>query len=743
MNEIPFGEWLKRRRKASGWTQEGLADRVGCSAIAVRKFEAEERRPSAQIVERLAHLFHIPANEQAAFLRFARGDWSAPPNIATMDPWTETKPRTRTNLPASLSSYIGREKEIDDLIGYLHKSETRLVTLIGPPGIGKTRLSLETARQLLDHFTDGVFFVPLAPLTDSRLIPDAILHSLNFVEAKDQSPLVQLQDGIGSRRILLLLDNCEHLIEEAALLASGLLSACSSLTILATSRESLRIPGEWLYAVPTLRIPDAASTIDVDSAFDFSALKLFAERARAARADFKLSAGNLPAVISICNQLDGLPLAIELVATRIRLMSPKALLERLNDSFILSADGMRAVPARQKTLFNAIGWTYHSLPQDEQKLFQYLSVFSGGFLLNTAEAMFSSYFEAKAVTDLVMSLADKSMLQRNTDSNGDARFSMLVTIQQFAFSQLKASGDEALARDAHLGWFVEFSEKENIEIRGPSQVESARRVEREQDNFRAALAWSVTSHKTESALRLLSNLGWHWELQAHYREAHDWLVKIRSLPAVDRHPLLYARILNHIGRYFWTQETYEEARAMLEESRALTSALGSEGETTFAEACNWLALLVTFQDRDHERARSLCGQGLQLYERNSDEWGMALSTFHLGLVEDNLRHANEAHELFQKSLILFKELGDLFFISRVSLFMGYLFMDQEKYEEARFWVEEHIRIDTELQFWDGIAEGWRDLGYLYKKMGDAERSQECLARCREVCVEHGLTKTLA
>lgn len=587
-----------------------------------------------------------------------------------------------------------------------------------------------------------MYFAPLAPLTDPRLIPATLLQALNFVEAKDQPPMQQLMDGIGSRRLLLVLDNCEHLIEDIAPLASGLLSACSSLTILATSRESLRIPGEWLYAVPTLRMPDSASTIDVDSAFNFSALKLFIERAQAARADFKLSAENLPAVISICHQLDGLPLAIELIATRIRLMSPQALLERLNDSFILSADGMRAVPARQKTLFNAIGWTYHSLPQDEQKLFQYLSVFSGGFFLSTAETMFSRFFEARNITDMVMSLADKSMLQRNADSNGDIRFSMLVTIQQFASSQLKTSGSETLARDAHLHWFVEFSAKENAEIRRPSQVESARRVEREQDNFRAALAWSVASHKTESALGLLSNLGWHWELQAHYREAHDWLIRIRSLPDAGQHPLLYAKVLNHIGRYFWTQETFEEARTMLGESRTLASALGADGETTLAEACNWLALLVTFQDRHYERARALCEQGLRLYQKNNDPWGMALSTFHLGLVEDNLKHTQEAHALLEKSLNMFKELGDLFFISRVCLFLGYLFMAQKAYEEARVYIEEHIRIDTELQFWDGIADGWRDMSYLYTEQGEEKKSRECLERCRMICAEHGLTKPL-
>lgn len=741
MTEIPFGEWLKRQRKASGWTQEQLADKVGCSAIAIRKFESEERRPSEQIVERLAHIFYIPAKEQTAFLRFARGDWSSLPEIKIDSPWSQTG--KYSNLPASLSSFIGREQQIADLTAYLQNPQARLVTLIGPPGIGKTRLSLETARNSIQYFKDGACFVPLAPLTDPHLIPVTILQALNFVEAKDQPPIQQLMDGIGSRRILLVLDNCEHLIEDVALLASGLLSACSSLTILATSRESLRIPGEWLYNVPTLELPEKTASLEEITTARFPAITLFAERARAVRADFQLTAENLGTVINICRQLDGLPLAIELIATRLRLMSPQALLEQMNESFVLSVDGMRAVPARQKTLFNAIGWTYHSLPQDEQKIFQYLSVFSGGFFLSTAEAMFSRFFQKKSVDNLIMSITDKSMLQRAVEANGEVRFSMLSTIQQFASSRLKSSGSETLARDAHLNWFVKFSAQENLKIRGPGQVESARRVEREQDNFRAALAWSVTSRKTESALRLLSNLGWHWELQAHYREAHDWLMKIRSLPDVGRYPLLYAQVLNHIGRYLWTQESFEEARSMLEESRALTSALGSGGETILAGTLNWLVLLVVFQDHNHDQARLLCRQSVQLYKQNNDDWGVALSTFHLGLVEDNLGNIKEAKDLFQKSMRMFTEVGDLFFMSRVSLFLGYLFLKEENYDEARLHFEEHLRIDTELLFWDGIAEGWRDLSYLYQKQGNEEKAQECLERSREICLMHGLIKTLA
>ncbi len=741
MADVSFGEWLKRQRKATGLTQEQLANQVGCSAIAIRKIEAAERRPSAQIVERLALIFHISKNEQKDFLRFARSESDFSLSAIGKDkPWQNLRRSESSNLPAQLNSFVGREREMMDVHAYLQKEDTRLVTLVGPPGIGKTRLSLEAARASLADFADGIFFIPLAALDDPSLIPLTILQALDYVETGEPSPVKQLSKGIGSKRILLVLDNCEHLIDDVALLASELLSACSRLTILATSRESLRIPGEWLYSIPTLGVPKDNLSIHIETAANFPALTLFAERARAVRADFALSAENVQAVASICVQLDGLPLAIELIATRIRLMSAQSLLKNLTDTFILSADGMRAVSARQKTLNNAIGWTYNLLPVDEQKLFDYLAVLSGGFSLHAAEAIVSGIFAEKSVMDLVMSLSDKSMLQRELDENGEVRFSMLVTLQQFALGRLRASGSEAQVRDEHLAHFVKLSERENVEIRGPGQVESARRIQREHDNLRAALEWSISSQKTESALRLLSALGWHWEIQGHYREARNWLDRIRAMPNVLQYPVLYARILNHIGRYYWTQDAFDEAREMLEESERLSLQLGSQGEICLAEASNWLGLLVTFYDQDLERARFLFERGLELYERHGEPWGTALSTFHLGLLEDKLNHADRAFSLLQSGLAMFQQLGDQFFISRTSLFLGYLYLDREDYEKTRYYFEEHMRIDTELQFWDGIAEGWRDLGALYKKQGDLQKAEDCLERSRQVCDDHGLFK---
>jgi len=738
MRELSFGEWLKRQRGALGLTQKQLANQIGCSEITLRKLEAEERRPSEQMIERLSLIFNIPKNEQKNFLRFARGNWDAVPSSAEENyPWNKDNRSAPSNLPAPINSFIGREKELAEIRGYLERDDIRLITLIGPPGIGKTRLSLEISRTSFANFPDGVFFVPLASLDNPQLISSTILQALDYVESRELSPLIQLLNGIGSKHILLVLDNCEHLIEGIAPLASELLSACSRLKIIATSRESLRIPGEWLYSIPTLDVP---KEVDISSVENFPALMLFAERARAVRADFTLNADNIQAVIAICAQLDGLPLAIELIASRIRLMSAKALLENLNASFVLSADGMRAVAARQKTLNNAINWTYNQLPQDEKRLFEFASIFSGRFSFQAAEGVFANNFKDKSIRDLIMSLSDKSMLQRSVDESGEVRFSMLVTIQQFALRRLQESEAEVQARDAHLAYYLKLSERENLEIRGPGQVESARRIRWEHDNLRAALEWGISTQNTESALRLLAALGWHWELQAHYRESLNWLERIRALPDGMQYPLPYAHILSHVGRYLWTQDTFEEARKLLLEGQELASQLGREGETCMAVVLNWLGLLATFQDEDYEKAHSLLTNGLTLYRKNDNDWGVALSTFHLGILDEKFGHIGDALTLLEKGLAMFQELGDLFFIARTSIFLGYLHLNQNNFDEAHHYFSEHLRIDTELQFWDGIAEGWRDHGILFQKKGEIQKAEEYFERGRTICREHGLIK---
>jgi predicted ATPase/DNA-binding XRE family transcriptional regulator len=744
IQEHSFGYWLRLRRKALDLTREALAERVGCSAATIRKIEAEERRPSAQIAERLAIILNIPPEEYEAFLQFARGNiQSIIGESSENKPWKTTKPTARTNLPAKTTSLIGRERDIALVTEYLVSEDHRLVTLIGPPGIGKTRLSLETARGLIPHFPEGVFFVELAPLEDACLLLPTIGQALGYVETKSQPANHDLMDGIGDKHLLLVVDNCEHLIEEIAPLVADLLKSCSRLRILATSREGLRIPGEWLYSVPALEMPKAPSTIDVETASRFPAMTLFAERARAVYPNFTLNAGNIQPVAAICAQLDGLPLAIELIATRVRLMSPQALLERLTESFLLSADGRRAVSAHQKTLGDAIGWSYDFLSPEEQQLFAGLGVFSGGFTLEAAESIFSSLsidnpLAKKTVSDLILSLSDKSLLQRTYDHQGEIRFSMLVTIRNYALSRLRYLGLEENVCDRHLAYFLDFAEKGDRELRGPQQVKWGQRLEAEQDNFRAAFDWSLSSSKTEAALRLLSALGWSWELQGRYAEARNWFEKARILPGAADYPTIYARILNHIGRQCWTQEKYQEANVLLEESRAIALSLGNESEAILAETLNWLGMAVLLGDRGPDAAKSLLNNGLEIYQKLGDRRGEALSIFHLGIAESDQGHIDSALLHYEKSRTIFKEYGDLFFVARVDLFLGHEYLKTGNAAKAEYLFEEQIRIDQELQFWDGLADAWRAMGYLRLYQGKYDQAEAYFEESLRVSREHGL-----
>lgn len=735
MADVPFGEWLKRQRKAHGLTQEQLASQVHCSTSALRKIEAEERRASVQFVGLIAEIFKIPSDERTALLKFARGDLQVNPGALRVD---HGLLKYRTNLPASTTSFIGREKEIAEVSEYLLNKDIRLVTLIGSPGIGKTRLSIETVRKTFSHFPDGTFFVPLASLDNPSQIALSIFQTLGYVEEKEDSALDRIIDGIGDKQLLLVLDNAEHLIDEVAPLASRLLSACSKLKIMVTSRESLRVSGEWLYHVPALNLPKEYSTFDLDEALTFPALTLFAERARAVRSDFMLDADNIQTVSSICAQLDGLPLAIELIAARIRLMSPQTLLERLNDQFILSANGMRADSTRQKTLENAIGWSYALLSPDEQRLFIYLSIFSGGFTLDAAESMFSEMFINKPVRDLIALLLDKSLIHLKVNDLGEIRYDILVTIQQFALNYPRRSGSESEVHNLHLTYFLELAEQADAQAHGPDQVKWMDRLNNELNNFRAALNWSIVSEQSELCLQLFNALAWTWNVRWSRSEAYGWFEKIQSLSSVDRQSLPFAKLLNSIGLGLWRIGKYGDARSALEESLAISTRLGAAGELTQAEALNLLGMVARWGDEDVNLAESYFNQSLVLMQRNEDDWGVAWNFFHLGIIDSDRNQNESARSRLEKSLVMFTELGDAWGEGRVSQFLGMLHLKLGDFKTASFYFEQHLKNDECIRFNDGISVALLNLGELHRLQGEYIQAEEYYGRSLAISREYGM-----
>ena len=499
----------------------------------------------------------------------------------------------------------------------------------------------------------------------------AVTQSLGYVGARNISAQEQLIIGTGEKQMLILLDNLEQIIEGAAPLISDLLSACPRLKILTTSREALRVPGEWLYPVPTLEIPTESQlhSLSPEGASQYAALTLFAERARAVRSDFVLDADNFPTVAAICTRLDGLPLAIELIAARIRLMSPQALLAKLNNQFVLSADGMRAVPARQKTLHNAISWSYNLLSAEEQNLFVRLSVFSGGFTLDAAEAVFTRTVTNKTVSDLIVLLLDKSLLQRTLDFRGEPHFNMLVTIQQFAINHLRQRDEEIEARNWHLAYFLDLAERGDQEMHGPGQIEWLTRLNAMRDNLRAGLEWAMETRQTGMALQLARKLHWFWFMRGDFVEARHWFRRVLDMPDTYVYPEAQAEALSQLAYHSYQLAGKEgvEGRSFLEQ--ALSIARLNSDRQTINKALAILGLYLK-EEGNSAAAQSVGEESKACFQEVHDDWEYEHAVLCLAVQSVIGRDWEIALALFHQALAGFQKLDDTYFQSVALRYMG-------------------------------------------------------------------------
>lgn len=738
MTDLTFGEWLKQHRNSRGLTQKQLADRLGCATITLRKIESNERRPSVQIAQRIAETFNIPEKGHKQFIEFARGDWASQPSEQKQaTPWREH----RSNLPAPVTPLIGRQKEITDIHGYLLREEIRLVTLIGPPGIGKTRLGIEGAREAFTDFPDGVYFVPLAPLHNPSLIAPTVTQALGYIGTKDHAPQEQLRLGVGGKRILIVLDNCEHLIEDVASLASDLLSACPRLKILATSREVLRVHGEWLFPVPPLETPNEGSVVDDVSAYP--SLALFTERARAVSPQFAVTDENIGSILAICAKLDGLPLAIELIAARMRLMTPQTLLEKLNEQFILSADGPRAAPTRQKTLGDAIDWSYNLLSRNEQKLFAYLSVFSGGFTLDMVEAIFSDTFTQEPVSNLVLSLFDKSLLQRAADENKETRYAMLVTIQDFARGRLREMGAETEACNWHLAYFSELARQARPHLRSTEQAMWLDRFDAEHDNIRAALSWAQASSSIVTGLDLATNLEMFWIYRAYLREPCLALENLLAAsPPID--PVqAFARGHLVAGTLQMFLENYAVAHAHAKESERLYLQLGPTYKAGLADARNLIVYTGTEFMGDPIRSRQAHEENLKLFQEAGDRWMIAHTLFNIGTAFRKSEEFTKARQAFEQSLALFRECGDNFRVAHLNVFLAWIATAEGRQAEARTRLEEVISFRRKVRFNIQMEVDLYMLGMVALREGDHSRAKAWFSECLLFVQQIGVDKQIA
>ncbi|HZD55651.1 MAG TPA: tetratricopeptide repeat protein, partial [Anaerolineales bacterium] len=595
--------------------------------------------------------------------------------------------RPPNNLPVQLTSFIGRSKERDDVKQMLSKQ--RLLTLTGPSGSGKTRLALQVAADLTGQFEHGVFFVALAPITEPGFVASTIAQSLGIIESSGRSIMDSLKDYLQNKSLLLLLDNFEQVIS-AAPLVTELLVACSELKILITSREGLRISGEIEYPVAPLALPDLKQLPPLESFSQYAAVELFIQRAKAVKPDFRITNDTAPAVAEICYRLDGLPLAIELAAARIKLLPPRAMLTRMEHRLEFLTGGGRDLPSRQQTLRNAIAWSYDLLDENEKILFRRLSVFVGGCTLDAAEAVTGDNPARGAVLDRLESLLDKSLLQEVEGTNSELRFMMLGTVREFGLEQLKASSEQAGIQSRHANYFLSIAEQTEARLESAGQVEWINRMEQEHDNLRAALEWSKTADGTaETCLRLASALGLFWEARGYYTEGRELLAAILLTEPARGRTAARARILARAAELAFRQSDFPATTSFAEESLAIYREVGDR--QGIASALIKLGNAAT-EKGNYVTASGFLEEALKTWRQLEDKHGIARALISSAWVALRSAQYGLAKTRLEEALALSRQLGDTRSIGFELSGLGEVALRQGDYLRARQLVEESLEL---------------------------------------------------
>jgi predicted ATPase len=646
----------------------------------------------------------------------------------------------RGNLPMPLTGLIGRDVELDRLEPLFKQSRSRLLTLSGPGGVGKTRLAIEVARRLQADFADGVVFASLAPIRDALLLPSTLARAFDVVELEGRSVTDGLTDFVGQRRLLLVLDNCEHLIDACAATVATLLLACPGLHVLATSRMALRIRGEQVFLLQPLSLPELSLDTPSAAIEQSPAVALFVERAREAYPDFSVDSRNLGDVAAICQRVDGLPLAIELAAAQVAYASPRALLARLTPSLPLLHGGAHDLPARQQTLRSTIDWSYKLLSEDARRLFRRLAVCVGGFTVEAAAAvggMESS--DPLAVLFELENLVAASLLVAAQGFEVEPRFSMLDTIRDFGLEKLAESGELETTRTSHLAWSLALAERAAAELTGPEQEEWLQRLDLEHANLQAALHHAQPPH--EVGVRLAVALWRFWYTRGYLAVGRRWLEAAIASDAGSTSTR--ASALHGAGMLAWRQGDYDQARAWHEESLALRRELGDrQGIASSLENLG----MVAWRQSDYAQARALHEQSLALRRELGDAQGSASSLYSLGAAMAEQGEYAAAEVVHQESLAIRRELGDKQGVAGSLNALGMLAWELGDDASAAPLHAESLALVRELGDQKGIANSLNNLGNLADARGDYEDAerlhQESLAIMRELDDRQGIAASL-
>ena len=724
--DVPFGVRLRRLREAAGLTQEELAGRAGLSARAISGLERGERRhPYPHTVRSLADALGLADDERAALLAAMPGRGGAAQAPATAPP--------ESDLPMPATPLLGRERELREVRGLL--GEVRLLTLTGTGGVGKTRLALEAARASL---AEGLFlpadvaFVALAPLEDPVLVIPHVARSLGVREAKGQTLEEVLRARLRGKRTLLVLDNFEHVLDVAPEVG-GLVGSCPEATILATSRTPLRVRGEQEYPVGPLALPASTLSPDVRGVLGSPAGGLFVERAKAAAPAFEVTENNAADVAAICWRLAGLPLALELVAARVRFLEPAALLARL-DWAALSASWARDLPDRQRTMRATLDWSHDLLDEPERVLFRRLSVFAGGFSLTAAEAVGAAGVEGpEEVPELLGRLVEQSLVAAEVIGNEEARYGMLEPVRQYAFEKLEEAGEAEAIRRSHVAFFLAFAERAHPELLTARQVEWHGRLDRDYGNLRAAVSWALSEGEAEIAARLGWALWLYWSVRDRHEEGRRWMEAVleHELP-----PGLRARAANVAAAMAYSQGDYQAC----EGHRRVSMDMSLRAEDVLLEGYSWIAQgLVALSRGDPAEAAPAMQRAITLLDRADDQGMAAMARVWLGTTLLIQSDSARAASMFEEGLAISRRTGDRLSANIALYNLAQVALSRGDYAGATALFEEGITLSDETRDLANLAYFSEGLAVAIGKRGGAQRSARLFGVAEGLLKEVGAT----
>lgn len=655
-------------------------------------------------------------------------------NLPADFPPLKTLDTYQHNLPVQLTSFIGRENELVNIAQTI--KEHRLVTLTGVGGTGKTRLALQVAANLLDEYTDGVWFVEFASVTNPDLIAQTVISSLKLHEPPGRSSIETVTDFLRSRNALLLLDNCEHLIQECAEFSDLLLQKCTKLKILTTSREPLGILGELILSVSSLSTPgSAADPIPLEEIERFEAVELFVDRACTIHPGFELTSVNAPYVVQICTRLDGIPLALELAAARVRGMGVDQIASRLDHRFRLLTGGSRTVMQRQQTLGATVDWSYNLLTDAEKQLFQMLAVFIGPFNLEAVEKVCRiEDVDVLEISDLLQRLVEKSLVITE-EPFGETYYRLLETIRQYGREKLLASGEAEVMANRHAGYFMKLAERGNIELCGPDQIIWLDRLILVHDNLRTALAWVIESKDTQVALQFACNLNWFWLRHGSFKEGQKWYERAIALPDAKGYKELYAQAYSNL---IWLSYLQAKNEAVKMAEEALSLVRSQPNKHIMAEALLSFGLMLVNQEGQVDRGLVYMEEARNICQEIHDDWHLARAHMLLGIAHIKRKEYKTARALLDESFNIYKKLGDIGFQGIVKYNIGKLEIEEKNMQEGAKAYRESLKILREVKGNLYIAGNIFDLAGIESRTGNHARAVRLYLASRRIFEDLGV-----